>query len=143
MKQPLITEELLNKYPDERTEITGFFTKVTGTSFREKENPGVLALVNDEDYVLIQPEFGNEYDPHACRVLHNNTGNHIGYLQMVDQAGKELSKEVWKNIVQEGDLYIGRVTRTGGTAAKKNIGFNLEVKRLHISQDPIPLQEAK
>lgn len=127
----VITEELLKKYSQPNTKIVTFNTKVVGTSFRNKED---IDAVGDGDYVLIEPEIGNEFDPFACKVIHNDTGSHIGYIMKQNTAGIPLSKEVWENTIRKGDLYIGRVTVTGGENGKQR-GLNLQVKHLHVPQE--------
>lgn len=127
----VITEELLLKYAVPNRQITEFNTKVVGTSFR---NPEDIEAVEDGDFVLLDPEVGNPHDPFACRVVHDKTGAHIGYVKKIDDAGKLLSKEIWENTIKLGDLYLGKIEVTGGVAGKAK-GFNLTVRRIHVPQE--------
>ena len=121
-EQKLLTEELLLKYPLEKCDISEFHTKVNGTSFR---NPDHIAKVNDGDYVMLVRDPMNA-DPNAVMVMHDSTGNHIGYIP------KETAPDISRNILEYGDLYVGVVTITGRD--KENQGMNLKVKRCHLKE---------
>ena len=116
----VLNEELLAKYTPDRVEIKEFNTKIVGTTFRKPEE---VALVEDGDFVLVEAEIGNVHDSYAVRVVHDDTGNHIGYMPASD-----FSKEVWENSVKNGHLFVGRVTKTGG--GTKQVGYNLRVRQL-------------
>lgn len=123
LAQQVITEELLLKYSNKNTKTEAFHTKIVGTTFRNQED---LDKIQNGDYVLLDPEVGNPHDPFAVRVLHNNTGNHIGYIK------RELNKDIWENTVKLGHLYIAKVEITGGTEDKKTKGYNLTVKHVWL-----------
>lgn len=121
----VITEELLSRYIDaERQE---FFTSVVGITFRDQNH---IKLVKDGDFAILQPEFDNQYDKNAVCVIHHETGNIIGYIK------RELNTDIWNNIVNKGNLYVCKITKTGGTEQKPNIGFNLRVMRYFYEQQP-------
>lgn len=133
-----ISEDVLMKYPPERTEVTIFNTKIVGTTFRTQdalkngqEDP--IEQIEDGDFIIIRQEIGNPYDEYACQIIHDKTGNHVGYLMKENTVGTQLSEEVWKNI-SNGDLYLGKITTTGGMNGKQR-GFNLEVRRLHLKSE--------
>jgi hypothetical protein len=121
----IITEDLIAKYAPDMVDVLTFHTKVVGTTFR---NPEHLKEVENGDFVLLDPEVGNPADPHAVKVLHDRTGNHIGYVRKETDNGDALASEVWHNTNFKGHLYVARVQITG--AGKENVGFNLEVKHL-------------
>ena len=73
----------------------------------------------------------NKFDSTAVAVIHNNTGNIIGYIK------RELNTDIWNNIVKNGNLYVCKITKTGGTEDKPNIGFNLTIIRLYYERESI------
>jgi hypothetical protein len=111
-----ITKEQL----EQNYEVSVFGTKVVGTSFRNQED---IDLVEDNDYIYIEPEENNQYDPNACKVIHDKTGNHIGYIKA------DLAKDI-KQQIKQGDIFIGKAETTGGTVNKQK-GINLEIRRIH------------
>jgi hypothetical protein len=118
----VIAEDMLTKFPLDKTNISEFTTKVVGLTFRD---PKHVDAVETGDVMYIQAEIGNEHDATACMVIHNETGNHVGYLS------KDFSKIVWNNIMTRGDLYIAKAEVTGGTEDKQK-GINLLVKHLRL-----------
>ena len=116
----LLNEELLEKYADASRQT--FHTTVVGTTFRDQEH---IKKVNDGDFAVLIPELDNKYDATAVSVVHNDTGNCIGYIK------RDLNSDIWQNIVKSGDLYVCKITKTGGTEDKPNIGFNLTVVRMY------------
>jgi hypothetical protein len=118
----VITEDLLRKYATPKTNIEEFYTKIVGTTFKNKEE---LDEVDDGDYALLDPEVDNKYDEFAVRVIHDKTGNHIGYIS------KEMNEKIWKNAIYNGDLYLARITITGNTEEKQR-GFNINVRHLSV-----------
>lgn len=122
----IINEELLERYSESKR--TTFHTSVVGTTFREPEH---IAAVEDSDYAILVPELENQYDKTAVSVVHNNTGNVIGYIK------RELNADIWNNIVKNGDLYLCKITKTGGTQDKPNVGFNLTVVRMYNERQSV------
>lgn len=122
----VISEELLSQYSMAQRQT--FHSSVVGTTFREPEH---IKLVEDGDFALLSPELDNKYDSTAVAVLHNNTGNIIGYIK------RELNTDIWNNIVKNGDLYVCKISKTGGTEDKPNIGFNLTIVRFYYERESI------
>lgn len=122
----VISEELLSQYSTAKRET--FHSSVVGTTFRDK---GHISLVEDSDFALLSPELDNKYDSTAVAVVHNNTGNVIGYIK------RELNTDIWNNIVKNGDLYVCKITKTGGTEDKPNVGFNLTIVRFYYERESI------
>ena len=121
---PVITEDLLVRYHPDTVDIEVFHSKVVGTSFRKNAagEPLDLSFVQDGDFVLIEAEIGNPHDEFACRVVHNETETHMGYLP------RETARDVHDGSTRKGFLYIGRVTVTGKD--KANRGYNLQIRCL-------------
>lgn len=105
-----------------------FYSSVVGTTFRDQAH---VQAVEDGDFALLSPELDNKYDSTAVAVIHNNTGNIIGYIK------RELNTDIWNNIVKNGDLYVCKITKTGGTESKPNIGFNLNIMRFYYEREPV------
>jgi len=122
----LLNEELLEKYADANRQT--FYTSVVGTTFRDQEH---IKKVNDGDFAVLIPELDNKYDTTAVSVVHNDTGNCIGYIK------RDLNSDIWQNIVKSGDLYVCKITKTGGTEDKPNIGFNLTVVRMYHERQSV------
>lgn len=120
----LLNEELLEKYVDAKRQ--SFYTSVVGTTFRNQEH---INKVNDGDFAVLVPELDNQYDANAVSVIHNDTGNSIGYIK------RDLNSDIWNNIVKSGDLYVCKITKTGGTEDKPNVGFNLTVVRMYHERE--------
>lgn len=118
---PVLTEEVLSRYS--KAKKREFKTAAVGVTFRD---PAHIDAVNTGDFGLLSPELDNEYDQHAVAIIHNETGNKVGYIK------RELNKEIWENIVNNGDLYLIKFTRTGGPEeGKANTGLNLHVIRMY------------
>lgn len=122
----LLSEELLEKYSDASRQT--FYTSVVGTTFRDQEH---IKKVNDGDFAVLIPELDNKYDATAVCVVHNDTGNCIGYIK------RDLNSDIWQNIVKSGDLYVCKIAKTGGTEDKPNIGFNLNVVRMYHERQSV------
>lgn len=122
----IITEELLERYSSSKRQ--SFYTSVVGTTFRDQEH---IQAVSDGDYAVLEPELENQYDKTAVSVVHNNTGNVIGYIK------RELNSDIWNNIVKSGDLYVCKISKTGGTDEKPNVGFNLTVVRMYNERESV------
>jgi len=122
----IITEELLSQYSLAKRET--FHSSVVGTTFRDQKH---IQAVEDGDFALLNPELDNKFDSTAVAVIHNNTGNIIGYIK------RELNTDIWTNIVKNGNLYVCKITKTGGTEDKPNIGFNLTIIRLYYERESI------
>lgn len=116
----VITKETLDAF--ENAKRQEFFTAAVGVTFRDKS---AIDEVDDGDFALLVPEFDNQYDKTAVSVIHDKTGNSIGYIK------RELNLDIWNNIVKNGDLYVCKIKRTGGTEEKPNVGFNLSVVRMY------------
>lgn len=116
----VLTEEALSQFQNAKRQE--FYTAVVGVTFRDKAH---IEAVEDGDFAVLSPELNNEYDKTAVAVVHNETGNTIGYIK------RELNFDIWENIVKKGNLYVCRIERTGGTADKPNVGFNLRVIRMY------------
>lgn len=119
-----LPEETINRYSGAKRE--SFYTVVVGTTFRPADD---IASVDDGDFAFLTAELNNEHDKTAVAVVHQKTTNHIGYIK------RELNKDIWDNIVNNGDLYVCRIERTGGTESKPNIGFNLNVIRMYFEDE--------
>lgn len=122
----IITEDLLLQYTNAKRQ--SFHTSVVGTTFRDPEH---IQAVHDGDFALLSPELDNKFDSTAVAVMHNNTGNIIGYIK------RELNADIWNNIVKNGDLYVCKITKTGGTEEKPNVGFNLTIMRFYYEREPV------
>jgi hypothetical protein len=122
----LLNEELLEKYSDAKRQ--SFHTSVVGITFRDQDH---IKKVNDGDFAVLIPELENQYDSTAVSVVHNDTGNCIGYIK------RDLNKDIWNNIVKNGDLYVCKITKTGGTEDKPNVGFNLTVVRMYHERESV------
>lgn len=116
----VLTEETLKSYENAKKE--SFHTAAVGVTFRDPEH---IAAVETGDFAVLTAELDNQYDKHAVAITHNNTGNTIGYIK------RELNTEIWENIVKNGNLYVCKIEKTGGTKDKPNIGFNLQVMRMY------------
>lgn len=117
---PILNDEIMAPYANAKKQT--FHTAAVGVTFRDKEH---IEAVETGDYVLLSPELDNEYDSTAVAIIHNQTGNKIGYIK------RDLNSEIWNNIIKNKNLYIAKVEKTGGTESKPNIGFNLSVMRLY------------
>jgi hypothetical protein len=122
----VISEDLLSQYSMAKRQT--FHSSVVGITFRDQDH---IKGVQDGDFALLSPELDNKYDSTAVAVLHNNTGNIIGYIK------RELNTDIWNNIVKNGDLYVCKITKTGGTEDKPNIGFNLTIIRFYYERESI------
>lgn len=122
----VISEDLLSQYSMAKRQT--FHSSVVGTTFRNQDH---IKAVDDGDFALLSPELDNQYDSTAVAVLHNNTGNIIGYIK------RELNTDIWNNIVKNGDLYVCKISKTGGTEDKPNIGFNLTIIRFYYERESI------
>lgn len=118
---PVLTEELLSRYS--KAKKKEFHTAVVGVTFRDPEH---IAEVSNGDFGVLSPDLENQYDKHAVAVVHDKSGNKVGYIK------RELNQEIWENITKNGDLYVVRFTRTGGPEeGKENVGLNLHVVRMY------------
>lgn len=119
----VLSEDELNRYSTAKQQ--SFHTTIVGTTFRNSEH---IDLINDGDFAFLTAELDNKADPNAVVVVHNETGNHIGYIK------RELNKDIWNNIVNNGDLYVCRITKTGDTPDKPTKGFNIKVIRMYFDK---------
>lgn len=121
----VLNEELLEQYAEAKRQT--FHTSVVGITFRDQEH---IKKVNDGDFAVLTPDLDNKFDSTAVSVVHNDTGNCIGYIK------RDLNSDIWHNIVKSGDLYVCKITKTGGTEDKPNVGFNLTVVRMYHERQP-------
>lgn len=119
---PVITDEMLENYPENVRKYEDFNSKINGTTFAISERKVDFSKVQDNDYVLLQAEIGNKYDDHAVMVIHNLSGDHLGYLPT------DTAYDVWENIMKKGHLYVAQITVTGKD--KENRGYNLKVRHI-------------
>lgn len=120
---PVITDELLGKYPDDVREYEDFYSKINGTTFAVEERKVDFSKVQEGDFVLLQAEIGNPHDDHAVMVIHNISEDHLGYLP------KDTAYDVWENIMKRGHLYVGRISEVTGKG-RENQGYNLQVRHI-------------
>jgi hypothetical protein len=115
----VFTEEMAQRYSDlSKFDVIIRHSKVVGTTFRPQDH---IELVQTGDFLVILPEIGNPHDEFACRVMHDITGNHVGYIS------RDISREVWENATN-GDLYVAKAEVTGEQFENK--GLNLMIRHL-------------
>jgi hypothetical protein len=99
----ILNDEMMAPYKNAKRET--FHTAAVGVTFRNKDE---IEAVETGDFALLSPELDNEHDSTAVAIIHNLTGNKIGYIK------RELNSDIWNNIIKT--LHIHSSLRLLGIA---------------------------
>jgi len=123
MSKQKLTVEYLQQYQNCEKEF--YHTSVTGSSFVKE----AMEKVRTGDFGYLEPELDNKYDSTAVAVVHDKTGQRVGYVK------RELNSDVFRNIKDHGELYVVKFQETGGTEEKPAKGLNMEVCRFYTPDE--------
>ena len=105
---------------EEPTEVFFCFSKVNGTTFREKEHPLPWDEFTIGDLLLLEREPTNEFDKNAVKVVWSR-GIHIGYIP------KSTAITV-SELIKDGHKMYAKINElTGGVDGKEAKGINIKL----------------